>query len=281
MNRRTFLTLGLPIAAAASVCLLAAKAQDPAPTPVKPAALKVLMITGGCCHDYENQKMILSEGLSARANVEFTIVHEGPGPKEKTARDHKISIYENEDWAKGYDLILHNECFGAVTDNTFIERIAKAHHDGIPAVMLHCSTHSYRAATTDEWRKCLGITSMKHEKNHDMLIKNANPDHPIMKGFPKEWLNPKDELYINDKVWDNTVTLGTSFGEEVKKDHTVIWANTYGEGKIFGTTLGHSNDTMQDPVYLDLVARGLLWAAGKLDDNGKPVAGYEGQVKQP
>ena len=35
------------------------------------------MVTGGCCHDYEAQKKILSEGISARANVEWTIVHEG------------------------------------------------------------------------------------------------------------------------------------------------------------------------------------------------------------
>jgi hypothetical protein len=31
---------------------------------------------------------------------------------------------------------------------------------------------------------------------------------------------------------------------------------------------------MEDPVYLDLVTRGLLWACGKLDENGKPTEGY-------
>ena len=55
--------------------------------------------------------------------------------------------------------------------------------------------------------------------------------------------------------------------------------NTNGNGKTFGTTLGHSNATMQDPVYLDLVTRGLLWACGKLDDNGKPKPGYEAPAK--
>jgi type 1 glutamine amidotransferase len=38
--------------------------------------------------------------------------------------------------------------------------------------------------------------------------------------------------------------------------------------------MGHNNSTMEDPVFLDLVARGLLWATGKLSDEGKPVAGY-------
>ncbi len=162
--------------------------------------LKVLMVTGGCCHDYEQQKLILAEGISARANVEFTIVHE-EGPEGKKDKTHKISIYEKADWAKGYDVVLHNECFGAVDDVAFVERIAKAHFDGVPAVMLHCSAHSYRAAKTDEWRKCVGQKSMSHEKNRDLRVKNLKPEHPVMKGFPMEWLDKADELYKNEVLY--------------------------------------------------------------------------------
>jgi len=251
----------------------AALAADPA----QPPPLKVLMVTGGCCHDYANQKMILAEGLSARANVEFTIVHEEG--KEKGDRTHMVSIYQKEDWAKGYDVVLHNECFGAVTDVAFVERIAKAHHDGVPAVMLHCSTHSYRTAQTDEWRKCVGQTSMSHEKNRDLLVKNIKPEHPVMKGFPKEWLDPKDELYKNEKLWENFIPLAQAYGEDTKKDHALVWVNTYGQARVFGTTMGHNNETMSHEVFLDLVARGLLWACGKLGDDGKPAAGYQARQK--
>ena len=59
----------------------------------------------------------------------------------------------------------------------------------------------------------------------------------------------------------------------------VIWVNTYGAGKVFGTTLGHGNATMQDPVYLDLVTRGLLWTCDKLDANGQPKPGYAAPAK--
>lgn len=261
----------------ASAAVLGLWAADSKPaTDAKP--LKVLMVTGGCCHDYENQKRILAEGISARANVEFTIVHE-EGPEGKKDKTHKISIYENADWAKGYDVVLHNECFGGITDDAFVERIAKAHHDGIPAVMLHCSTHSYRAATTDEWRKCVGQKSMSHEKNRDLTVKNLAPENPIMKGFPMEWLDKADELYKNEVLYPDFVGLAKAYGEDTKKDHFVIWTNNYGSSKVFGTTLGHSNDTMQDPIYLDLVTRGLLWACGKLDENGKPKLGYEAKQK--
>ncbi len=275
--KRLLLAFSAVAALATTAFLFAAdEAKSPTDSAGVPKAkpLKILMVCGGCCHDYENQKRILAEGLSARANVEFTIVHEGPPPSAKEARLHKISIYEKVDWAKGYDLVLHNECFGAIEDVAFVERIARPHKDGVPAVMLHCSAHSYRAAKTDEWRKVVGQKSMSHEKNRDLLVKNIAPEHPVMKGFPMEWLNPKDELYKNEELYPGFVPLAKAYGEDTKKDHHVIWVNTYGKGKVFGTTLGHNNSTMEAPEYLDLVARGLLWACGKLDENGKPVAGY-------
>lgn len=241
--------------------------------------LKVLMITGGCCHDYEHQKKILSEGISARANVVFTIVHEGPGPSDKAARDHMISVYHNKDWAKGYDLILHNECFGNVTNVAFVEGITAAHKAGVPAVMLHCSSHSYRNAPTEEWRQLVGITSVKHEKRRDIVVKTINGDNPVMKGFPATWPDADDELYMNVKIWPNAIPLAKAYGQDSKKDHVVIWLNTYGKARVFSTTLGHQNVTMADPVYLDLVTRGLLWACHKLDDNGQPMKGY-GPVKK-
>ena len=234
-----------------------------------PKPLRALMVCGGCCHDYEAQKKILSEGISARANVEWTIVHEG-GP----GKDHRVSIYEKPDWWKGYDLVLHNECFGDVNDNAFVEGIVAAHKVGVPAVMLHCSTHSYRTASTDEWRMCLGLSSYSHEKNRDLEVKVVNAVHPVMKGFPATWHDPADELYKNEKLWPNFVPLAQAFGQDTKKDHVCVWVNTYGAGKVFATTLGHSNETMKAPVYLDLVTRGLLWACDKINEDGSPKSGY-------
>src|SRR5882724_4931198 len=99
--------------------------------------LKALLITGGCCHDYEAQKKILSEGISARANVTWTIIHEG----ESNTKSHQFSIYEKPDWSKGFDVVVHNECSGMVTNVDWVEHIAKAHFDGVPGVVIHCSIH--------------------------------------------------------------------------------------------------------------------------------------------
>lgn len=230
--------------------------------------IRALMVVGGCCHDYEAQKKIISEGISARANVTWTIVHEG------TDRTHYVSLYTNANWAKGFDVVVHNECFGQATNVAFVEGIVRAHSEGgVPGVMLHCSTHSYRFSSSDEWRKLLGVSSYKHGAKHAFEIANLQPDHPVMKGFPEKWQNHPDELYQLTKTWPGFVALGKGVSAK-EPEQTVIWLNTYGKARVFGTTLGHANETMSDKVYLDLVTRGLLWACDKLDADGKPKAGY-------
>ena len=63
---------------------------------------------------------------------------------------------------------------------------------------------------------------------------------------------------------------------ESESESVVVWTNEYGpkKARVFATTIGHNNATVDDPRYLDLIARGVLWAAGKLGDDGKPLAGY-------
>src|SRR5580658_6526427 len=131
----------------------AARAVDP---------IHALLITGGCCHDYDEQRKILTEGISARANVSWDILYEGGSDKNGGTRNHRMSIYEKPDWTRGFDVIVHNECFGDVTNVDFVNHIAKGHFDGIPAVVIHCAIHSYRHAATDEWRKLLGVSSYNH-----------------------------------------------------------------------------------------------------------------------
>lgn len=233
--------------------------------------LRALMITGGCCHDYEAQKKILSEGISARANVTWTIVHEG---KDRT---HYVSVYTNAGWAKGFDVVLHNECFGQATNVAFLEGIVQAHRDGgVPAVMLHCSTHSYRFSSSDEWRKLLGVSSYQHGAKHAFEVVNLKPGHPVMTGFPAKWLDHPDELYQLKSTQPDCIPLAKGVSPK-EAEQTVVWLNTYGKARVFGTTLGHANETMQDPVFLDLVSRGLLWVCGKLDEQGQPKPGYGGR----
>jgi type 1 glutamine amidotransferase len=236
--------------------------------------LRGLLITGGCCHDYQAQKKILTDGIGERANIVWTVIHEG----DEDGKNHKFSIYEKPDWAKGFDVVLHNECSGAVSNVDFVEHIAKAHFAGVPAVVLHCSIHSYRMSSTDEWRKLLGVSSYQHQVKRPFAVEVTKAEHPVMRGFPVRWQDQPDELYEIKKVWPNCTPLadGITPGKETDR-HPVVWVNTYGKARVFGTTLGHGNETMQKTEYLDLITRGLLWACNKLNEDGMPRSGFEGK----
>ena len=256
---RTHLLLAATLCAALIDPVRAApEARIKADSANEAGSIRALLICGGCCHDYTKQKDLLTEGISARfaGKIEWTVVQEG------TTREHKPSVYAKPEWWKGYDVILHDECYGAVTDVALIEGIVKAHDAGVPAVNLHCAMHSYRNAKTDAWVQMLGIRSMKHGPKKPIAVTFTAKDHPITKGLA-DWTTGDDELYNNVKVYDTVKPLAT--GKQGDAEAVVVWTNEYKGTRVFCTTLGHGNDTVGDARYLDLVARGMLWAVNKLD----------------
>jgi type 1 glutamine amidotransferase len=270
------------------LCLAAALAagSSRAAEPAKP--LEVLYITGGCCHDYEGQKGIISRGLESRARIRVTVIHD-----KSDARDRKIEIYQKPDWSRGYDVVFHNECFGDQKDPEFIRSIVAEHAKGTPAVMMHCAMHTFRKTEIDDWRQLIGISSVQHDKHYAFSARMV-ADHPVIRGLPKEWQLPQEELYHVDKVWPTATVLAEAMSTARQAMQPVIWVNQYEKARVFGTTLGHYNHTVELPEFLDLVTRGTLWAAGKLGDDGKPVAelalaageraaieGWAAQVKLP
>lgn len=233
----------------------------------KPAAPKVgpeipiraLLITGGCCHNYLIQSKLLSEGISQRVNTKWTILHDGG-----RGTQGKIALYDIEGWEKAFDVVIHNECFANTTDEDYIRKITDAHKRGTPALVVHCAMHTYRAATIDDWRQFLGVTSFHHEHKSNYPVKVIVKDHPTMKDFPDGWVTPKDELYVIDKLWPNAKALATSVSERTKKEHPVFWTNQYGKARVFGTTYGHSDETFGEKPFIDALANGMLWATGHL-----------------
>lgn len=241
--------------AAAGLVLLSAKAAEPE-TP-----LRALLITGGCCHNYPYQSAQLTNAVARHTPVVWTVVNEGG-----TGTRAEIPLYSRENWASGYDVVVHNECFADTSSPAYIRQITQAHHAGVPAVVIHCAMHTYRAAEADDWREFLGVTSRRHDHMSRYPVQKVQPAHPILKTLPDDWTTPRDELYVIEKVWPQTTVLATSTSERDGQAHPVIWINQYGKARVFGTTYGHSDETFADPVFLDYVSRGLLWAAGRLED---------------
>lgn len=219
--------------------------------------IKALLVTGGCCHDYPFQTRQYMQAAKGRGvEVEWTVVMEGG-----TGTSAEIELYNDPNWAKGYDVVVHNECFANTDNPDYIRKITKAHHAGVNAVVIHCAMHTYRAAEIDDWREFLGVTSRRHEHQSHYEVLVEGDGHWITATVPDGYKTPMDELYVIEKVWPNTQVLATSTSEKTKESHPVLWTNTYGEARVFGTTYGHSVDTFSDETFLDLIVRGLQWAA--------------------
>ncbi len=269
-----------------------ATAQD---GPAKASTLKVLLVAGGCCHDYSTQTKLLKEGIESRINADVTVML-----SSDTSTKAKFEIYESDDWAKGFDVILHDECSANVTERPYVDRILAAHRAGTPAVNLHCAMHSYRwgkfrepvelGAENAGWYEMIGVQSTAHGPKTPIHVIYTDTDHPITKGL-EDWTTIDEELYNNVRVFAGSGALvsGTQMTPPNKKElkqnpdapvkeakAVVAWTNEYGpqKTKIFSTSLGHQNETVADARYMDLVVRGILWVTGNITPDGNPKPEY-------
>ncbi len=235
--------------------------------------IKALLVLGGCCHDYEKQKDVITKGVSARANVQWRIAYE---PDKGTKKLNPV--YEKADWAKGFDVIVHDECTTDVKDTAVVENVLKPHKEGLPAVFLHCAMHSFRGEGYPKktaWFDFTGLHTNGHGAQLPIAVTFIDKESPITKGL-EDWTTVNEELYnnITGAVLETAKPLARGKQIEKKKDGTekvvdcvVAWTNTYaGKTRVFGTTLGHNTTTVADPKYLDLVTRGLLWSLDRLNE---------------
>jgi uncharacterized protein len=233
--------------------------------PQEPNPIKALIITGGCCHDYDSQTQFLIDGISKYANVEFDVISEGKGTK------HVHSIFKQKNWTRGYDVVIHNECSADVGDEIG-SAVAREHFEsGVGAVMIHCAFHTFRTMEGDEWRAALGATSKHHTHQKPITVTFDDLTHPILAGT-EEFVTGDEELYVIDKIFEHSLPLAT--GVQGEESYPLMFANQYGKAKIFSTTVGHNNETFEIDEWMHIVAKGLLWASDKINDDGTAKDGY-------
>jgi type 1 glutamine amidotransferase len=264
-----FMTRLLPVA----LMIALAVGLSPVPAADEAKPIRALLVLGGCCHDYKKQQELITKGVSARANVQWAIAYD-----PDTGTKHLNPWYEKEDWAKGFDVVVHDECCSDVKDIKTVEKILAPHKAGLPAVITHCGMHSYRTEgfpKTTPWFDFTGLASTGHGPQAPIEISFVDNDTKITSGL-KDWKTVNEELYNNSSgklletaqpLAKGKQTFTSKDGKVSTADAVCVWTNTYnGKTKVFATTLGHNNETVGDARYLDLLTRGLLWSVGKLDE---------------
>jgi hypothetical protein len=245
-------------------------AQDAKVTPIR-----ALLVLGGCCHDYATQQGLLAAGIEKRAHVEVVVAYD---PDKTTS--HLNPIYEQAEWAKGFDVVIHDECSAQVVDLALVDRILEPHRRGLPGVILHCGMHCYRSEGYPQaitpWFEFTGLQSTGHGPQSPIDISYLQDASPINEGLDN-WTTINEELYNNSvgKLLDTATAIARGKqtaknrqGVETTSESFIVWTNNYRDtARVFATSLGHNNETVADDRYLDLVTRGLLWSCDKLSDD--------------
>ena len=103
-------------------------------------------------------------------------------------------------------------------------------------------------------------------------IINESPDFPAVRHFPKEFVK-YDEIY-QAKEWSRDKLnvllsldpnkLNYDNPRVHRKDHdfAVAWAKTYGKGRVFYSTLGHTQESWNDPDIRKMYFEAIKWVLG-------------------
>ncbi|GAB5562724.1 MAG: hypothetical protein SynsKO_43710 [Synoicihabitans sp.] len=105
-----------------------------------------------------------------------------------------------------------------------------------------------------------------HGPQREFQLTTRDADHPIMRGLPAVWMHTQDECY--DRLRGpakNLNILATAYADTQHKGsgrhEPMLMTLTYGEGRIFHTTLGHDDYSYESVGFIITFQRGTEWAA--------------------
>lgn len=91
-----------------------------------------------------------------------------------------------------------------------------------------------------------------------MPLTKAGKKHPVTKGLKSPILLHDESYWVLTPGSRKIDTLATSM--EDGQPQPMIWATTEGKGRVFVSIMGHYNETFDNPVFRELLFRGILWA---------------------
>ena len=220
-----------------------------------PNGAKVLLLSGGQRehHGYREQSLYLARTLEVTRRFQVTICEDA-------------AIVETPALKK-YDILIVN-ADRREPEHLFSPEQQKAIFDYVKSGHGYVSIHGADNAPKDwlpEWKEMLGgIYSHVGLPDGKAImgkytIKIADKNSPVTAGLDDFELN--DELYSNMQMMSDVKPLATI--DYKGTTWPVAWTRTYGKGKVFHTSLGHtryekgSYDPLSNPNLMKLVIQGI------------------------
>ncbi len=127
------------------------------------------------------------------------------------------------------------------------------------------------------FKQMIGETFSWHAKYQKFRLKNIDPSHPSMKNVPAVW-DREDECYFGKELYPGMKVLMVHVLSSLQKDqadlvqknqgsfvnyYPAVWYQHFEGGNVWITTLGHSKESYQDPVYKNHLLQGISYIASQ------------------
>jgi type 1 glutamine amidotransferase len=105
-----------------------------------------------------------------------------------------------------------------------------------------------------------------HGRRVPFVVTVREPDHPIVRGLPAAWMHQGDELYAHLRgPGRNMTVLATAYSDPDNagsgRHEPQLMALSYGDGRVFHTTMGHDVTALSSVDFVVTLQRGTEWAA--------------------
>lgn len=94
-----------------------------------------------------------------------------------------------------------------------------------------------------------------HPPGLTFTVNVDDASHPVTAGIHD--FEVEDEIYIS--AYEPTLHILAS-AQWHGRAHPMAWVKSFGQGRVFYTTLGHTADTFMRPTMQQLVTQGVRWA---------------------
>ncbi|MGQ7946143.1 ThuA domain-containing protein [Flavobacterium sp. WC2509] len=146
-------------------------------------------------------------------------------------------------------------------------------HRGGSFVGIHSTSGSERSWPW--FTAMIGGRFKKHPAFQSFEIKVINPNHPSTSMLPEKWIK-EDECYYMDELNPNIQVLLAADLRTVKDSEKAVypgrifgdyfplaWHHEFEGARVFYTALGHDSKDYVDPIYIQHLTGGILWALGE------------------
>jgi type 1 glutamine amidotransferase len=162
-----------------------------------------------------------------------------------------------------YDVLVLNFGFWMEPDpsNEAKAGLMKYVQEGGNIVALHFACSAFQ-----EWKEfgeMLGRKWVKGVGGHgpygEFTVNIKDTEHPVTKGL--QAFKTEDELYAKLSGDTEIQVLATADSSWSGKTEPIVFARSFGKGRVLQNVLGHGIDAKQNPAYQRLLRRSVEWAA--------------------